>query len=102
MYDFWYDYVKPNYGETAKLCYMGTDRISYIIIEDIYVGIAEDVATRFDSSNYELERPLTRGKNKKVIGLMKDELRGKIMKEVARFKAKLYCYLTNNNVKDKN
>ena len=59
MYDFWYDYVKPNYGETAKLCYMGTDRISYIIIEDIYVGIAEDVATRFDSSNYELERWIT-------------------------------------------
>ena len=40
--------------------------------------IAEDVETRFDTSNYELARPLPKGKNK-VIGLMKDELGGKIM-----------------------
>ena len=41
--------------------------------------IAEDVETRFDTSNYELDRPLPKGKNKKVIGLMKDELGGKTM-----------------------
>ena len=39
-----------------------------------YVDIAKDVETRFDTSNYNLERPLLRGKNKKVNGLMKDEL----------------------------
>ena len=22
MYEFWYDYVKPKYGEQEKLCYM--------------------------------------------------------------------------------
>ena len=41
--------------------------------------IAEDVETRFDTSNYELDRPLPKGKNKKVIGLIKVELCGKIM-----------------------
>ena len=41
---------------------------------DIYKDIAEDVETRFDISNYELDRPLPKGKNKKVIGLMKDKL----------------------------
>ena len=39
--------------------------------------IAEDVETRFDTSNYELDRPLPKGKNKKVVRLIKDELRGK-------------------------
>ena len=41
--------------------------------------IAEDVEIRFDTSNYELDRPLPKEKNKKVIGLIKDELCGKIM-----------------------
>ena len=40
--------------------------------------IAEDVETRFDTSNYELDRPLPKGKSK-VIGLIKVELCGKIM-----------------------
>ena len=35
--------------------------------------------TRFDTSKYELIRPLLKGKNKKVIAVMKDELGGKIM-----------------------
>ena len=75
MYDFWYDYVKPKYGEKVKLCYLGTDSfIVYIKTDDIYKYIAEDVETRSDTSNYELHRPLAKGKKKKVIGLMKDEL----------------------------
>ena len=58
MYEVWYDYVKPKYGEKAKLCYMDTDSfIVYIKTYDIYKDIAEDVKTRFDTSNYELDRP---------------------------------------------
>ena len=75
MYEFWYDYVKPKYREKAKLCYM--DLYSFIVCietENIYVDIAKDVETRFDTSNYELDGLLPEGKNKKVIGLMKDEL----------------------------
>ena len=74
MYDFWYDYVKPKYDEKVKLCYMDTGSIIvYTKTGDIYKDIAEDVETRFDTSNYALDRLLPKGKNKKVIGLMKDE-----------------------------
>ena len=59
MYDLWYDYVKPKYGEKAKLCHMDTDSfIVYIKIEVIYADITKDVETRetrFDSSKYELD-----------------------------------------------
>ena len=73
MYEFWYDYVKPKYDEKAKLCYMDTDSlILYRKTTDIYIDITVDVGTRFDVSNYELDRLLP--KRKKVIGLMKDEL----------------------------
>ena len=75
MYEFWYNCVKPKYSEKAKLFYMDTDSsIAYIKTDDIYEDIAEDVETRFDTSNYELNRPFPKGKNENVIGLMKDEL----------------------------
>ena len=68
MYEFWYDYVKPNHGEKAKLCYMDTDSfIVYIATEDVYSDIRKDVETRFGTSNYELDRPLPKGKNKKLV-----------------------------------
>ena len=61
MHEFWYGYVKPKYGGKAKLCYMDTDRfIACMKTEDIYAGIAKDNETRFDTSNYEIERPLPR------------------------------------------
>ena len=63
--------------------------IVYIKTYDIYRDIAEDVQTRFDTSNYELGRPLPKEKNKKLIGLMKDELGGKIMIEFFRLRAKI-------------
>ena len=54
MYEIWYDYVKPKYGEKAKWWYMDTDSlIAYIKTDDIYEDIAKDVETRFDASNYE-------------------------------------------------
>ena len=65
-YEIWYDYIKPKYDEKAKLFYMDTASfIVYIKTDDLYIGIAEDVKTRFDTSNYELNRPLPKGKNKK-------------------------------------
>ena len=64
MSEFWYDYVKPQCGEKAKLCYMDEDRfIVYIKTEDIYEDIPKDVKTSFDTSDYELERPLPKEKN---------------------------------------
>ena len=64
MYEFWYYYVKTSYSEKAKLCYTDTDSfIVYIKTDDIYKDIAENVETRFDTSNYELDRPLPKDKN---------------------------------------
>ena len=82
MCEFRYDYMKPKYGQNVKLCYMDTDSfIMNIKIEDFYKDITNDVEKRFDTSNYEVNRPLPTGKNKKVIGLIKDELAGKIIIE---------------------
>ena len=68
---------------------------------DIYTDIAEDVETSFDISNYELDRPLPKGKNKKVTGLMKDELGGKIMTIFVGLRAKFYSYLIDDGSEDK-
>ena len=95
MYEFHYDYIKPKYGDNAKLCYMDTDSLVYHIkTDDFYKDISDDVETRFDTSAYNKKdgRPLPIGKNKKVIGLMKDELSGKIMTEFVALRAKTYAY----------
>ena len=55
---------------------------------------------RFDTSNYESERPLPKGKNNKIIRLMKDEIVGKIMIEFATLRAKTYSYITNDKYKN--
>ena len=75
-----------------KLCYMDADSfIVYIRADYIYEDIVEDVETRFAASNYELDRPLPTGKDKKLIALMKDKLGGKIM-------IKLYTiFITKNH-----
>ena len=91
MYEFWYDYMKPKYDNDVKLCYMDTDSlVMNIKTEDFYKDIANDVKKRFDTSNYEVDRPLPTGKNKKVISLMKDELGGKIITEFVTLRPKTY------------
>ena len=80
MHEFWYDYIKLKYDKKGKLCYMDTDSfIIHIKTKDFYKDIADDVEKRFDTSNYEVNRPLPKEKNKKVIGLTKDKLGGNIM-----------------------
>ena len=102
MYEFWYDYMKPKYDDNVKLCYMDTDSfIMNIKTEDFYKDIANDVEKRFDTSNYECDRPLPPEKNKKVIRLMKDELGGRIITEFAALKPKTYSYLTDDCKEDK-
>ena len=102
MYEFWYDYMKPKYGDKVKLCYMDTDSfIMNIKTEDFYNDISNDVEKRFDTSNYECDRPLPTGKNKKVIGLMKDELGGRIITEFVALRPKTYSYLTDDFKEDK-
>ena len=97
MYEFWFDYSKTKYQNNTKLCYMNADSfIIYIRTEDVYEGIADDLEKIFDTSNHEVDRPLPTRKNKKVSGLMKDELEGKNMTECAALRRKSYSYLMNN------
>ena len=68
MYEFWYDYIKPKYGDKARLCYMDTDSfVMHIKTEDFYKDIADDVERWFDTSNYDEkdERPIPTVKNKR-------------------------------------
>ena len=101
-YEFWYDYMKRKYGDRVKLCYMDTDSFAMNIkTNDFYKDIANDVEKRFDTLNYECNRPLPIGKNKKVIGLMKDELGGKIITEFVTLRSKTYSYSTDDGKEDK-
>ena len=102
MYEFWYDYMKPKYGNNVKLCYTDTDSfIMNIKTENFYKDIANDVEKIFGTSNYEVNRPLSTGKNKKVIELIKDELAGKIITEFVTLRPKTYSYLTDDCKEDK-
>ena len=81
---------------------MDTDNfIMHIKTKDFNKHIASDVKKRFDTSNYEVNRPLPTGKNKKQIRLMKDELGGKIMTKFVALRPKTYSYLTDDCEEDK-
>ena len=109
MYELWYDYMKPKYNDNAKLCFMDTDSfIMNIKTNNFYEDIANDVENRYfkylkylDTSNYEVNRPLPTGKNKNVIGLMKDELGGKIITEFVTLRPKTYSFFTDDDKEDK-
>ena len=76
MYEFWYEYLLPIYGENIKLCYMYTDSfIIYVKTDDFYKDISNDIDKWFDTSHYgkDIDRPLEKGRNKKVIGKFKAE-----------------------------
>ena len=89
MHEFWCDYVKPKYGEKGKFFYMDTDSfIVYIKTWCIYKDVPEDAESRLNTSNDELDRPLAKGENDKVIALTKDELGGKISTEFVGLQAK--------------
>ena len=75
--------------------------IVYIKTDGIYKDITEDVQTRFDTSAYELDRPLPKGKSNNIAGLMKDELGGKIMTKYSGLLAKIYIYLTDDGSEDR-
>ena len=97
MYEFHYDYMKQKYPEGLTLCYMDTDSLIYNIeTDDFYKDIAGDVKDRFDMSGYNPNRPLPVGLNKKVIGLMTDELGGEIMTEFVTLRPKMYAYKTGS------
>ena len=102
MYEFWYDYVKSKYEDKARLCYMDTDSfVVNIKTKDFNKDIAENVKERFNTSNFIYDRRLPTGVNKKVIGLMKDELGGDIITEFVALRPKAYSYITNDFIEMK-
>ena len=95
MYDFHYNYIKQKYGDKSKLLFTDTDSLAYEIkTEDFYADIADDVESRFDTSEYPKDHPsgIRVGINKKVIGMFKDEACGKQISEFVGLRAKLYSY----------
>ena len=69
--------------------------------DDNYKDITKGVETRFGTSNFEINTPLPRGKNKEIIGPPKDELGGQIMKEFVWLRPKTYSSLKDNNAENK-
>ena len=108
-YEFWFEHIKPKYRDKARLYYMDTDSfVMHIKTEDILMmmmmkDVADDVERWFDTSNYneKNKRPLPIGKNKKVIGMFKDELGGKIMTEFCALRAKAYAYKLDDDTEMK-
>ena len=95
-----FDYIKPKYGNRAKLCYIDTDSfLIYIKTEDFHKDIANGVDRWFDTCNYDenktVNRPLSLGKNKKVIGLFIDDKGRKIMEDFCAIRGGTYAYLIN-------
>ena len=103
MYEFHCDHMKRKYNDNRiQLCYMDTDLLIYQIkTEDFYSDIADDVPTKFDTSSYNPDHPLPIGLNKKVIGLMKDELGSVIMTKFVALRPKLYSYRKLDGAEDK-
>ena len=95
MYEFHYNYIKKKYGDKAKLLFTDTDSLMYEIqTEDFYKDISADVKHRFDTSDYPPNHPsgIPSGFNKKVLGMFKDEVKGKVIDEFVGLRAKLYSY----------
>ena len=104
MFDFHYKYIKPKYENKAKLLFTDTDSFLYEIqTEDFYKDIAGDVRDRFDTSEYKEGHPsgIPTGINKKVLGMFKDEVKGKNIKEFVGLRAKLYSFIIEDGEENK-
>ena len=92
MYEFWYDYIKPKYGDKVKLCYMDTDSfIFYVETDDFYKDIMSDLEKWHDTSKRDkkLNRSIPIRINAGIIGKFKGDLTGEVMTEFAAMASKI-------------
>ena len=104
MFDFHYNYIKQKYGDNAKLLFTDTDSFLYEIkTDDFYKDISGDVRDRFHTSDYPENHPsgIPTGINKKVLGMFKDEVAGKIITEFVGLRAKLYSFKMEDGKENK-
>ena len=83
---------------------MDTDSfVIYVKTDDFCKDIRNDINKWFDTSNYseDIDRPLEKGKNKKVIGKFKDELGGRVISEFCALRAKTYAYRLDDGFEEK-
>ena len=104
MFEFWYGYINPKYQSNPKLCYIDTGSfIIHIKTEDFYKNIVDDVKKniwkfKFQISTFQIRKLIDHyQKEKKIIGLMKDKLGGKILPKIVALKLKKYSYLTDGD-----
>ena len=96
MYEFHYNYIKAKYNNYAKLLFKDTDSLIYEIkTDDIYEGSYED-KDLFDFSDYSKDEKFFDPVNKKVVGKIKDEFKGKIISEFVGLKSKMYSLIEVN------
>ena len=92
MYDFYYNHLKELYGSDVKLLYTDTDSlVLHFFTDDLFDDMSEFL-DKYDTSNYDQSHPLYSEKNKKVVGLFKDELGGKLITEFVGLRSKMYSY----------
>lgn len=100
MYKFYYEVLQPKYGDRMKLLFTDTDSLALEIkTDDIYEDMKQD-EDLYDFSNYDEKHFLYSKKNKKVLGKMKDEAKGKIITEFIGLKSKCYIYNIEDGTKE--
>jgi hypothetical protein len=98
MFEFHYDVMMEKYHDRARLLYTDTDSLCYHIkTDDLYDDMMPMRDQYFDTSDYPHDHPLFSITNKKVLGMMKDEMNGKLIKEMVCLRSKMYSILCTDD-----
>lgn len=92
MYDFFYNHLKPQYGENIQQLYTDTDSFLLEIKTDCFYTDMSKNLSKYDTSDYPEKNQFNiPRKNKKIPGLFKDEMNGEIITDFVGLRSKMYC-----------
>lgn len=92
MYDFFYNHLRPQYGENVEILYTDTDSFILEVKTDCFYSDMLKNLNNYDTSNYPVNNEYKiPKKNKKIPGLFKDELKGELITEFVGLRSKMYC-----------